>query len=335
MKAWQIQHRGSLDGLALVELPKPEPGPGEVLVRMRAVALNYRDLLATRIERPGSLTPLIPCSDGAGEVEAVGPGVTAWAPGDRVIGCFFQRWEAGHITRETMRSDLGGPLHGVLSEYVCLREAGMVPMPEHLSFEQACTLPCAGLTAWNAVVETGGMCAGKTVLLLGTGGVSIFALQFAKLHGARVIITSSSDQKLSRARAMGADETINYRTFPDWQIRVHELTNKLGADLVVEVGGWGTLDRSLDSVRYGGCIAFIGVLTGFEGKVNPWPFISKSVCLHGMYVGPREMFLNMNRAISQHSLAPVVDRVFDFEQSGEAFDYMEQRAHFGKIVIRV
>jgi NADPH:quinone reductase-like Zn-dependent oxidoreductase len=335
MKAWQIQHRGSLDGMAPVELPKPEPGPGEVLVRIRAVAVNYRDLLATRIERPGWLTPLTPCSDGAGEVEAIGPGVTRWQVGDRVVGCFFQRWEAGHLTRETMRSDLGGPLHGVLAEYAVMREGGMVPMPEHLSFEQASSLPCAALTAWNVIVESGRVCAGQTVLLLGTGGVSIFSLQFAKLHGARVIITSSSDQKLSRARALGADETINYRVYPDWQVRVNELTGKLGADLVVEVGGWGTLDKSLDSVRYGGTIAFIGVLTGFEGKVNPWPIIAKAINLKGLYVGHREMFERMNRAIEAHSITPVIDRVFDFTQARDAFAYLEQRAHFGKIVVRV
>ncbi|MEQ1862061.1 MAG: NAD(P)-dependent alcohol dehydrogenase [Chthoniobacteraceae bacterium] len=333
MKAWQIQHRGSLDGLMQVELPDPVPAPDEVLVRIRAVALNFRDLIATRIERPNNLTPLIPCSDGAGEVIAVGANVTAWKPGDRVIGCFFQAWEAGRIRREVMRSDLGGPLHGVLAEKVALRD--VVAMPSHMSFEQACTLPCAALTAWHALVEEGGVSADETVLLLGTGGVSIFALQFAKLHGARVIITSSSDTKLAKARALGADETINYREFPDWQVRVHELTGRRGADHVVEVGGWGTLEKSFESVGYGGKVHLIGVLTGFEGKINPWQIIVKSLRVQGYYVGNREMFDSMNRTIEQHRFAPVIDSIYEFGCARDAFALMESRAHFGKIVIRV
>lgn len=334
MKAWQIQHRGSLEGLVLAEVPAPEPGAGEVRVRMRAVSLNYRDLIATRIERPGALTPLIPCSDGAGEVVEVGMGVAKWEPGDRVIGCFFQGWDSGRIRREVMRTDLGGPLHGVLAEEVVLRENGIVAMPEHLSFEQASTLPCAALTAWHALVENGRVCAGETVLLLGTGGVSIFALQFAKLHGARVIITSSSDTKLAKARELGADDTINYRAFPDWQVRVHELTHKRGADHVVEVGGWGTFEKSLESVGYGGQVHMIGVLTGFEGKVNPWQIVAKSVRVRGLYVGSREMFEAMNRAIAQHQLEPVIDHVFEFADARAAFARMEGGEHLGKIVIR-
>ena len=335
MKAWQILERGSLDGLGIVELPDPKPGPGEVLVRMRAVAVNYRDLLATRIERPGNLTPLIPCSDGSGEVVEVGRGVTRWQVGDRVVGCFFQGWEAGQITREVMRSDLGGPLHGVLAEHVVFKANGLVEAPEHMDFEQACTLPCAALTAWSALIEHGRLVAGETVLLLGTGGVSMFALQIAKMHGARVIITSSSDAKLARARQCGADDLINRRAMPDWQVRVYELTNKVGADHVVEVGGAGTLQRSLDAVRHGGNIHLIGVLSGFEGTVNPWPFIAKSVSLHGIYVASREIFERMNRALTLHRIAPVIDRVFEFAEAREAFAHMESMVHVGKIVIRV
>lgn len=335
MKAWQIQHRGSLGGLVLANIPRPEVDSGEVRVRIRAVSVNYRDLIATRIERPGALTPLIPCSDGAGEVVEVGMGVTKWKPGDRVIGCFFQGWDAGRVQRDVMRTDLGGPLHGVLAQEVVLRENALVAVPDHFSFEQAATLPCAALTAWHALVENGRVCAGETVLLLGTGGVSIFALQFAKMHGTRVIITSSSDEKLKKARTLGADETINYRTFPDWQVRVHEITEKRGADHVVEVGGWGTLEKSLESVAYGGKIHMIGVLTGFEGKINPWPIIAKSVCVCGLYVGSREMFETMNHAISARRLEPVIDRVFDFDDARAAFARMESGAHFGKIVIRV
>ena len=335
MKAWQILERGSLDGLGIVELPDPKPGPGEVLVRMRAVAVNYRDLLATRIERPGNLTPLIPCSDGSGEVVEVGRGVTRWQVGDRVVGCFFQGWEAGQITREVMRSDLGGPLHGVLAEQVVFKANGLVEAPEHMDFEHACTLPCAALTAWSALIEHGRLVAGETVLLLGTGGVSMFALQIAKMHGARVIITSSSDAKLARARQCGADDLINRRAMPDWQVRVYELTNKVGADHVVEVGGAGTLQRSLDAVRHGGNIHLIGVLSGFEGTVNPWPFIAKSVSLHGIYVASREIFERMNRALTLHRIAPVIDRVFEFAEAREAFAHMESMVHVGKIVIRV
>jgi len=335
MKAWQIQHRGSLDALQIVDLPDPKPGPGEVLVRMHAVAVNFRDLISTQIERPGALTPLIPCSDGAGEILAVGEGVTQWQRGQRVVSCFFQGWEAGKINREVMRTDLGGPLHGVLAEHICLREAGVVAMPEHMSFEQAATLPCAGLTAWNALVEMGRIRAGESVLLLGTGGVSMFALQFAKMHGAQVLITSSSNTKLQRVKKLGADHLINYREFPDWQLRVNELTGNAGVDHVVEVGGWGTLERSLESVRYGGNVYFLGVLTGFEGKANPWQVIVKSVSVRGVYVGNRQSFLSMNRAISQQRLEPVIDRVYDFAQARDAFALMESRAHIGKIVIRL
>jgi NADPH:quinone reductase-like Zn-dependent oxidoreductase len=333
VKAWQIVERGSLDGLRLVDLPEPTPGHGEVLVRIRAVSLNYRDLIATRIERPGALTPLIPCSDGAGEIIAVGEGVTKWHPGDRVIGCFFQGWDSGRITREVMRSDLGGPRHGVLAENVVLNANGIVAVPEHMNYQQAATLPCAALTAWHALVENGHIRTGETVLLLGTGGVSIFALQFAKLSGARVIITSSRDEKLERARKLGADEMINYRTFPDWSVRVHELTGKLGVDHVIEVGGAGTLEKSIESLRYGGQIHHIGVLSGFEGKINPWWIIAKSAVVRGVYVGSREMFESMNHAIALHQLEPVIDRVFPFAEASEAFSTMERGLHFGKIVI--
>lgn len=335
MKAWQIVERGSLDGLHLADLPEPAPGHGEVLIRVRAASLNYRDLIATKVERPGALTPLIPCSDGAGEVVAVGPGVTRWKPGDRVMSCFFQGWDAGRITREVMRSDLGGPRQGVLAEQIVLSASGIVAIPEHLSYQEAATLPCAAVTAWHALMVNGRLQPGETVLALGTGGVSIFALQFAKLAGARVIITSSSDEKLERARQLGADDTVNYRTVPDWSARVHELTNKLGVDHVIEVGGSGTLEKSLESVRYGGQIHHIGVLSGFEGKVNPWWIIAKSAAVRGVYVGSREMFESMNRAISLHQLRPVIDRVFPFAEAREAFSTMEGAAHFGKIVIEV
>lgn len=339
MKSWAIQEFGSVDGLQLIDRPdriEEDLLDCEVLVRVRAVSLNYRDLITLQVERPGNLPPpLTPCSDGAGEVVAVGTGVQRWRAGDRVAGTFFQDWTAGGMTKEVMKTALGGSLPGVLSEYVVLREDGLVRIPEHLSYEEASTLPCAAVTAWNCLVETSPLLAGETVLLLGTGGVSIFALQFAKLHGARVIITSSSDQKLERARQLGADETINYREHPDWEKQVYALTGKNGADVIVEVGGAGTLEKSLESVRYGGRISLIGVLSGFEGRVNPWPFVAKSARLQGIYVGSREMFLRMNSALSLHELRPVIDRVFPFSEAPEAFRALQQAGHFGKLVISV
>lgn len=335
MKAWQITACTGPKGLTLTEIPQPQPQAGEVLVRIRAVSLNYRDLGATRRERPGNLPlPFTIGSDGAGEVAAVGAGVTKWKAGDRVIPTFFQDWAAGGMTREIMGTALGGALPGVLSEYFVARESALVAIPDGLNFEEAATLPCAALTAWHALVGHGHLKSGDTVLTLGTGGVSIFALQFAKLHGARVIITSSSDEKLAKARALGADETINYKTTPDWEKQVFELTNQKGADHVVELGGAGTLQKSLDAVRFGGRVSLIGVLTGLEGLVNPWPVIARSVTLQGIYVGSREHFEAMNKAIALQQMKPVIDRVFAFEEAVTAFEHMAAGAHFGKVVIK-
>jgi NADPH:quinone reductase-like Zn-dependent oxidoreductase len=334
MKAWQIMEAAGPEGLQMVEIPRPEPGPGEVLVRVRAVSLNYRDLGTTRRERPGNLPfPFTVGSDCSGEVAGVGPGVRKWAEGDRVIPTFFQDWPAGPMTQGTMRSALGGALPGVLAEYMIARQDALVPLPETLDFHAGATLPCAALTAWHALTGQGQMLAGQTVLTLGTGGVSIFALQLAKAHGARVIVTSSSDEKLALARSLGADEGINYKTTPEWERKVFELTGKTGVDQVVEVGGAGTLQKSLDAVRYGGRISLIGVLTGFEGMINPWPVIARSVTLQGIYVGSRLQFEQMNRALVQNRIQPVVDRVFPFAEAREAFQHMAAGAHFGKIVV--
>jgi NADPH:quinone reductase-like Zn-dependent oxidoreductase len=336
MKAWQIHQTIGPQGLKLTDADSREPRAGEVLVRMRAASLNYRDLGATRHERPGNLPlPFTICSDGAGEVVAVGEGVKLWKTGDRVMPTFFEEWPAGGITHGVMKTARGGAVSGVLAQEVIIKEGGLVRMPEGWSFEEAATLPCAGLTAWNALVGHGKLKAGDTVLTLGTGGVSIFALQFAKMHGARVIITSSSDEKLAHARRLGADETINYRAKPDWEREVFSLTAKRGADHVIELGGAGTLQKSLDAVRYGGRISLIGVLTGFEGMVNPWPVIARSVTLQGIYVGSRELFEDMTRALGQNKLKPVIDRVFEFDQAVEAFEHMASASHFGKIVIRI
>ena len=336
MKSWQITEFSGPEGLKGVDILEPKPQPSEVMVRMKAVSLNYRDLTATRKERPGNLpAPFTPCSDGAGEVIQVGEGVSAWKVGDRVMPTFFQNWIHGGISRAAMQSALGGALPGVLSEFVVVKDTGLVRIPHHLSYEEAATLPCAALTAWHALVTKGGVESGQTVLCLGTGGVSMFALQFAKFHGARVIITSSSDEKLARARELGADEMINYKTTPDWEKRVFELTNKQGAEQIIEVGGAGTLQKSLDAISFGGRISLIGVLSGFEGLINPWPVVARSVTLQGIYVGSREMFESMNIFLSEHQMKPVIDRTFAFNEAREAFQLMAAGGHFGKIVVRV
>ncbi|HET7059264.1 MAG TPA: NAD(P)-dependent alcohol dehydrogenase [Nitrospiraceae bacterium] len=334
MKVYQIHSYSGPDGLTLVERPEPIPAAGQILIRVRAASLNYRDLMVVRGEYGGSQrTNLIPLSDGAGEVIGVGEGVTRVKIGDRVAGNVFQTWLAGDITSENMKEDLGVGIDGMLAQYVMLSADGVVHLPPHLTYEEGATLPCAALTAWNALVVQGGVKAGDTVLILGTGGVAIFALQFAKLHGARVIVTSGSDVKLSRARALGADETINYTDTPHWERTVWELTGKRGVDHVIEVGGAGTLEKSLRSVRYGGRVSLIGVLSGLGGTVNPLPVLFKSVTMQGIYIGSREMFETMNRAITQAALKPLIDRVFPFAEAPEAYRYLHTAAHMGKVVI--
>ncbi len=335
MRVFEIRDRFGIEALKLSEWEDPVPGYGQVVVRVRAVSLNYRDLMTVQHGALRNLRlPLIPCSDGAGEVIRVGEGVSRVKPGDRVAGIFMQSWLAGGPSEAHARSALGGALDGVLAEQVVLSEEGVVFFPEHLSYEEAATLPCAAVTAWQALMTQGGLKAGDTVLVLGTGGVSIFALQFAKMGGARVLITSSSDEKLERARRLGASEGVNYRTAPDWDQKVLELTGGVGVDHVVEVGGAATLEKSLRSVRVGGTVSLIGILSG-PGKVDPMPVLTKSVRLQGIYVGSREMFEAMNRAIALHKMRPVLDRVFPFEEAPEALRYMEGGAHFGKIVIRL
>ena len=320
--------------LARVERPTPTPGPNRILVRVRAVSLNYRDLIIA--QNPRQATPRVPLSDGAGEVVALGAGVTRFAVGDRVAGTFFQNWDAGPIVAAVHDFALGGSIDGMFAEQVALPETAAVRLPDYLSYEEGATLPCAAVTAWNAMFETGNVQAGHTVLLLGTGGVSLFGVQFAKMTGARVIITSSSDEKLARAKdEFGADETVNYRTNPDWQKAVWAMTGKVGVDHILEVGGAGTLEKSLQSVRYGGTISQIGVLTGFAGQINPANILQRSVRLQGIYVGSRDMFERMNRALDQAKLHPVIDRVFGFDDASAAYDYQRSGAHFGKVVIKV
>ena len=278
------------------------------------------------VYNPKLKLPIIPISDGAGEVHATGAGVTRFKPGDQVVASFMPDWVDGPADEEKARSALGGGGVGLLAEQAVLPEHGLVPIPRHLSIEEAATLPCAAVTAWNALVERGGVKPGDTVLVQGTGGVSLFALQFARLAGARVIATSSSDQKLARARELGAADGINYKTTPDWDKRARELTAGRGVDQIIEVGGAGTLPRSMRAVRSGGYIALIGVLSGGSGEVNPMPIVMKSIRVQGIFVGSRAMFEAMNRAIEASQLRPVVDRVFDFEQAPQALKYLESGA---------
>jgi NADPH:quinone reductase-like Zn-dependent oxidoreductase len=336
MRALEIRGAFGLDNLALVERPDPRPGQGEILVRLRAASLNFRDLLTVEGKyNPKQKLPLVPCSDGAGEVVEIGAGVTRVQPGDRVMTLFAQKWLAGRPTRERLRSTLGGPLDGTLAELAVFDQEGVVKVPGHLSDEEAATLPCAAVTAWSALVTEGGVTAGDTVLVQGTGGVSLFALQLARLLGARVIATSSQDEKLARVREMGAAEGINYREVPEWGKRAKELTGGAGVDHVVEVGGAGTLQQSLQAVRFGGTISLIGNLAGTKTELLLTQVFMQKIRLNGILVGHRESFEAMNRAIACHGLRPVIDRVFPLEDSRAAFDHMAAGEHFGKIVVRI
>jgi NADPH:quinone reductase-like Zn-dependent oxidoreductase len=336
MRAYRLHDYGGPDALRREDLPEPEPRSGEVLVRIRATSLNYRDLLVVKGLYSRSLPlPLIPLSDGAGEVTEVGPGVTRFKPGDRVAAAFMLSWIEGEASEEKAQSALGGAIDGVLAEARVFPESGLIAIPDHLSFEEAATLPCAAVTAWHALMVGRGLTPGDTVLVQGTGGVSIFALQFARLAGARVIATSSRDDKLERVRQMGASDGINYKTYPDWDKEVRALTGGHGVDHIVEVGGAGTLGKSFRAVRVGGRISVIGVLSGGGGEVNLSPILMRNVQLQGIYVGSRAMFEAMNRAIALHQLRPVIDRVFEFDQVSEALRYQESGAHLGKVVIRI
>ena len=336
MKAYEVQEFG-IDKLASVERDEQRPGPTEVVVSFRAVSLNYRDLMVvTGTYNPRMKLPAVPLSDGAGEVTEVGDAVTKWKVGDRVMPIFAQHWIYGETTEETRRSSLGSGAHwdGVLRESGVFEQQALVRIPHHLSFEEASTLPCAGVTAWHALAESGRLKAGETVLTLGTGGVSIFAVQIAKLFGARVISTTGSEDKVARLQDLGAGDVINYKNREDWDSAVLELTGKRGVDHVIEVGGAGTLPRSLSAVRLGGHVAMIGALTG-AATFNPISVFMKSVRLQGIFVGPRTMLEDLTRAMSVSQMHPVIDRVFAFEDAREAMQYMESGAHFGKVVIKV
>lgn len=335
MQAHVIREAFGLENLVVETREVPEPGPGQLRIALAAASLNYRDLLMVKgAYDPRQPLPLVPGSDGAGVVDAVGPGAEGWEVGDRVVPGFHQAWLAGEFTREMRRGTLGGPLDGTLAGYVLARADACVAPPAHLSDEEAACLPCAGLTAWVAVVEQGGVRAGDTVLVQGTGGVSTFALQFAKAAGARVIVTSSSAEKLAAARERGADEGIDYVATPDWHREVKRLTGGRGADLVVEVGGAGTLARSLGAVRVGGNVQVIGVLSGRTTELDLAPVLMQRLTLQGVIVGSRASFEAMNRAIDAHEIRPVIDRVFDFADAPAAFRHLESGGHQGKIVVR-
>lgn len=334
MKAYEVRQFG-IENLAVVERDEPQAIAREVVVKFRAASLNYRDLMFVKgTYHPKAKLPAVPFSDGAGEVVATGREVTRWKIGDRVCPIFMQGWFEGAPSMQKNRTALGGgDLDGVLREYGAFDENGLVEIPASLSFEEAATLPCAAVTAWHALVNSGNLKAGETVLTLGTGGVSIFALQFAKIHSARVVATSSSDEKLERAKALGADVVINYRSTPDWDKEVLSLTNRTGVDHVVEVGGAGTLGKSLNAVRVGGHVALIGVLAA-GGEFDPRSILMKSIRVQGILVGSRRMFEEMNSAIEANELKPVIGKTFAFAEAREALRYMESGSHFGKIVIK-
>jgi NADPH:quinone reductase-like Zn-dependent oxidoreductase len=324
--------------LALEPLPLPALGATSVHVRLRAASLNYRDLMVALGQyNPKMQLPRILGSDAAGEVIAVGPDVTLFKPGDRVCTLFFQDWLDGDIQPLTGKSALGGAIDGVFATERLLPESGLIHAPANLSFEEAATLPCAALTAWNALVEQGHLRAGHTVLVQGTGGVSLFALEIARMHGATVILTSSSDEKLERGRRLGANHAINYKSTPDWDKAVKDLTNNIGVDHVVEVGGQGTITKSLSAVRPAGHVHVIGVLSGTGPEAGPGidvrSVVTKSVHINGIYVGSRSMFQRMNAAITANNLKPVIDRVFPFSDARAAFEHMQHGSHFGKIVL--
>jgi NADPH:quinone reductase-like Zn-dependent oxidoreductase len=334
MRTYEIRGKG-IETLTLVERPVPRPGPGQVLVRMHAASLNYRDLLILtgRYGRGELHYPLVPCSDGAGEVVDIGPGVTRLRPADRVASAFFQKWVDGPFDAQKASSALGGAIDGVLSEYVLLEEAGAVKFPPFLSYAEAATLPCAGVTAWVGLAELGELAPSHVVLAMGTGGVSIFTLQLAKALGASVIMTSSLDAKLARCRELGADHTINYRTRNDWDVAARELTHGRGVDILLEVGGAGTLPTSLRAVREGGHLVLVGLLTGKPGDVDEVRRSAPGVRVDSVYVGSVRHFERLCDVIARSGIRPVVDRMFPFESAVQAYRHLESGAHFGKVVI--
>jgi NADPH:quinone reductase-like Zn-dependent oxidoreductase len=336
MNAYEFQPDGNVYAIVPVTREAKQLGQNDVRIRVRAVSLNYRDLIGWKNLAGRNVAGKIPCSDGAGEVIEVGSAVTRVQVGQAVAGCFFQTWQTGKFEMRHHQADLGGTIDGMLAQEVVLSEEGVVLVPAYMTFEEAACLPCAALTAWYALMVRGQLQTGETVLALGTGGVSIFALQIAKAAGAKVFITSSSDDKLQRASELGADAVVNYRDNSAWEKEILRLTDKTGVDHVVEVGGPGTLDKSLASVKAGGHIALIGVLTGFGApQTSLFPLVARNANISGIYVGPRDEFERMNAFLSQHQIHPAIDRIFPFTEAVSAFQYMETGSHFGKVVVQV
>jgi NADPH:quinone reductase-like Zn-dependent oxidoreductase len=335
MRLYRLPQATGIDSLTMAEADVPTPRRGQVLVRMRAASLNYRDLMIVngRAARGAPPANLVPLSDGAGEVVSVGPEVSRVKPGDRVAGCFMQSWIGGPIGPDDAASSLGGAIDGVLAEYCLFEQNGLVHLPAHLSFEQGATLPCAGVTGWNALFGGQPMYPGDSVLVLGTGGVSVFALQLAVAAGFIVVATSSSDAKLATMQRLGATHLVNYRQHPEWQDQVIAATGG-GVARVVEVGGPGTLARSIMAARQGAEIGMIGALTT-GGEINPVTAMRKGLILRGIYVGSRQMFEAMNRAIAAHRIEPVIDLVFEFENAADAYRHQAGQTHLGKVVIRI
>ena len=336
MSAYTIRAGVGVGSLALVETQARALAAHEVRLRVHAVALNYRDLMVANGSYPVvSDQPLVPGSDGAGEIVEVGAGVTRFKPGDRAITTFFPDWRHGEVSPERTSTTFGAGGDGLLTQQIAVSEEALVAIPDGLSYAEAATLSCAGLTAWTALFWEAKLKPGDSVLLLGTGGVSIAALQIAKAAGLFSIITSSSDEKLARARELGANATINYRTTPDWQAEVLNLTHGRGVDLVLEVGGTDTLEKSLQSTRMGGSVAIIGGVSGFGGDFQPFLLIGGKRKLLGIYVGPRQALEELVHFVDLHRIQPVVDRTFSFQQAGEAFTFLETGKHFGKVVIQL
>jgi len=336
MRVFQIQDDWGMDHLQLATRPDPKPAPGQVLLRMKAASLNFRDLLVPS-RGYGSFTgnlPLIPLSDGVGEVVEVGAGVTRVKVGDRACPCFHQGWIAGSPDLERLTRTLGGPVDGTMADLMCLPESGIVRAPAHLTDEEAATLPCAALTAWSALVTYDSLGPGSRVLVQGTGGVALFAIQFAKLFGAHVTVISSSDAKLARAKTLGADVGVNYTTTPEWSKAGREITGGRGFDHIVELGGEKTLPQSLRAIRPGGTLSMIGVLSGSSLAAPLGLVVTRQVRLQGVTVGHRDSFEAMVRALDQHKLKPVIDRVFEFAGLKDAMAYLKSGAHYGKICIR-
>lgn len=340
MRACVLQSAFGLENLSMRDdWPERDPGPGEVLLEMRAAALNFRDYMAVRGRyNPRYPIPLIPGSDGVGTIAALGPGVKSWKVGQRVCPIISQVWQSGPPDRETLKHTLGGPLPGTLREGMLVPADAIVAAPEHLSDASAAAMQCAGLTAWNALVTYGQVRAGQTVLIQGTSAVSLFALQFAKLLGARTIVTSGDADKLNRCRELGADDLINYREEPEWQRPVRALTDGRGADHIIEIGGPGTLERSLQAVRPGGTVSLIGVMSSRAGNLDPsilLPIIMRNVRVQGIFVGARQDFMAMNQAVSANRLEPLIDRSFEFSDSPQAIREQGEGERFGKLVVRI